>query len=59
MKQIETPRLLLRPFTLDDASAMFSNWANDPEVTKYMTWNPHQNEEVTKAIIKMWLKEEP
>lgn len=58
MKQIETPRLLLRPFKLDDASAMFSNWANDPEVTKYMTWNPHQNEEVTKAIIKMWLKEE-
>ena len=37
---------------------MFDNWASDPEVTKYLTWNPHENIEVTKNIINRWLEEE-
>ena len=56
-KDIYTDRLLLRKLTLNDAEAMFSNWANDPEVTKYMTWSPHENIEVTKMILDMWVKE--
>ena len=28
---IETERLYMRPFVLEDASAMFENWASDPE----------------------------
>ena len=54
---IETERLILRKFRKDDALMMFNNWANDPEVTKYMTWNPHPNVEVTKMIIDNWLEE--
>lgn len=57
INKIETERLILRKFALDDAEAMFKNWANDPEVTKYMTWNPHPNVETTKKIIQMWLDE--
>lgn len=34
---LETERLILRRFTMDDAEAMFRNWASDPEVTKYLT----------------------
>ena len=37
-KVIETRRLILRPFTMEDAQPMFDNWASDPEVTKYLTW---------------------
>lgn len=40
---IETQRLILRRFSLDDAQAMFNNWAGDEEVTKFMTWPPYQN----------------
>ena len=40
---METERLILRPFVLNDAEAMFHTWANDPEVTKYLTWNPHES----------------
>ena len=29
-KVIETERLILRPFTMADAQAMFDNWASDP-----------------------------
>lgn len=54
---IETERLLLRHFVIEDAERMFNNWANDPEVTKYMTWNPHENVEQTKSILNIWLEE--
>lgn len=54
---IETDRLLLRKFSIDDADEMFINWANDSEVTKYMTWNPHESVKVTEAIINKWVEE--
>ena len=53
-----TKRLILRKLKREDAEPMFRNWANDPEVTKYMTWNSHENIEVTKTIINYWLEEE-
>ena len=36
-QSIETERLVLRRFSIDDAEAMYRNWASDPEVTKYLT----------------------
>ena len=47
-----TDRLILRPFELEDAQAMFDNWASDPEVTKYLTWPTHESVETTKRIIQ-------
>jgi ribosomal-protein-alanine N-acetyltransferase len=35
---------------------MFGNWANDKEVTKYLTWLPHGNIEVTRKVISDWVK---
>lgn len=52
---IETPRLILRQFVADDAEAMYTRWASDPEVTRYMSWLPHQNLEETRAILGGWL----
>ena len=46
-KRIETPRLALRRFTLEDAQPMFDNWASDPEVTKYLSWPTHDSVEVS------------
>lgn len=53
-----TERLILRHIRKDDTEQVFNNWANDPEVTKYMTWNAHESIEVTKEIMKHWLEEE-
>lgn len=36
-KTIETERTILRPFKTTDAQPMFSNWASDDEVNRYMT----------------------
>lgn len=53
-KKIETQRLILRPFTPEDAEAMFRNWASDPEVTKYLTWPAHSNVEVSQWVTNDW-----
>lgn len=54
---IETNRLFLREVNIDDASAIFNNWASDKEVTKYLTWNYHKNIETTKEILNIWVNE--
>lgn len=52
---IETPRLILRRARIEDAEPMFRNWANDPDVTKYLTWPPHGDIDVTKKVIENWI----
>ena len=49
-KQLETNRLILRQFVIEDYELFYKNWATDERVTRYMTWNPHQN---IIVIIKM------
>ena len=42
---------------MEDAEAMFQNWASDPEVTRFLTWQPHKNVDVTKSILSTWISE--
>jgi len=56
-KTIETERLILRKFVMNDAETMYKNWTNDDEVTKYLTWPTHSNVEATKIIISQWEEE--
>ena len=58
LNMLVTDRLVLRKVNINDIEPMFNNWASDPEVTKYVTWLPHQNIETTEMIIKEWIKEE-
>ena len=51
---IETQRLILRPFTMEDARAMYDNWASDPEVTKYLQWPAHSSPAVSEAVLREW-----
>ncbi|MBR5932173.1 MAG: GNAT family N-acetyltransferase [Lachnospiraceae bacterium] len=52
---IETDRLRLRRFSVDDAEAMYRNWASDPEVTTYLTWPAHDSVEVSKSVLEDWV----
>lgn len=54
---LETDRLILRPFCVDDAGAMFANWANDPEVTRYLTWPPHSSVDVSREVLRGWISQ--
>ena len=51
---IHTDRLILRKFTVDDAQAMFENWASDERVTRYLTWCPHESPEATRQLLELW-----
>lgn len=55
-KRLETDRLILRRFVMEDAGPMFRNWASDPEVTRYLTWPPHQSPSLTQKVIDSWIK---
>ena len=55
-KTLETPRLVLRRLTVEDAQAMYDNWASDPEVTKYLTWPTHGSVEVSRMVLADWVE---
>lgn len=54
---LETKRLIIRPLGLDDAVAMYNNWASDERVTTYLTWKPHRSIDDTLEIIRIWMAE--
>lgn len=54
---LNTERLKLRKFTIDDAQSMFDNWASDERVTRFLTWEPHESPEVTKQLLELWCRE--
>lgn len=49
--RIETKRLILRNFCIEDANSMFETYCHDEVVTKYITWYPHQDVEYTKSFL--------
>lgn len=53
---LESSRLILRKFQLNDAYDMYKNWASKAIVTKNLTWKPHNNIERTKFIIRNWIQ---
>lgn len=53
-KRLETERLILRRFVVEDADEMYRNWAGDDEVTKYLTWPSHAAADVTRELLRLW-----
>lgn len=54
-KYLETDRLILRKFTIDDIDAMFRNWASSKEVTKFLMWPAHEDTSVSKKVLEEWI----
>ncbi|RPJ28355.1 MAG: N-acetyltransferase [Chloroflexi bacterium] len=55
-ERIETERLILRKPRVDDAPDIFTAYAQDTEVTRYLTWCPHKSVEETYQIVGQMLK---
>lgn len=49
---METKRLMLRVPRMEDASAIFGGWVQDRDVTRYLTWRPHQRIEQTQQFVQ-------
>lgn len=52
-KELETKRLILRKIRQSDAK-FCSPYMRDENVTRYLTWYPHENMEETISTIKAW-----
>jgi len=48
---IQAERLILRKARIEDAPAIFKGYAQDPDITRYMIWNPHRNIQETKEFL--------
>lgn len=51
-KTLETERLILRRYRIEDAQDMYNNWTTDKETCKYLSWDVHENIDVTKSFIQ-------
>jgi len=56
-EQILTDRLVLRRPQPGDAEEIFSQYANDAEVTKYMSWPRHNSVKVTEEVVEFWIEQ--
>ena len=54
-QRLETHRLILRRYRIEDAEDMFRNWASDPEVTRFLTWPAHKSVDVTRYVLNDWI----
>lgn len=54
---LTTNRLILRRFTVEDAPAMYANWATDERTTLFLIWSPHESVDETRGIIERWVAE--
>lgn len=55
-KTIETERLVLRQFNMDDAEAMFKNWESDFRVTEFLRWKTATDIHETEQVLYEWVK---
>jgi [ribosomal protein S5]-alanine N-acetyltransferase len=54
---LETARLRLRKPVLEDADEIFRQYAQDVEVTKYVSWRAHRSVNETREFIRLCLEE--
>ncbi len=54
--ELNTDRLVLRKFEIEDAEDMYNNWASDENVVKFLTWPVHKTVKVSEYILKEWIK---
>lgn len=57
MEQLETKRLILRPWNLEDAQDMFE-YAHDPRVGPITGWPVHETLGDTRAILKKFVADD-
>ncbi|MFR6698669.1 MAG: GNAT family N-acetyltransferase [Faecalibacterium sp.] len=53
-QELETDRLFLRRLLPEDADMMYANWASDPQVTRFLRWEPHKNALETLGLLAAW-----
>ena len=53
---LETDRVIIRRFTIEDAKDMFNNWTSDKDINKYMLWDLHCTIDDSIKTIEFYIK---
>ncbi len=53
-KTLQTERLRLRKFRMDDVDGLFK-WASDPRVTTFMSWDAYKDIEEARNAVEKWI----
>ena len=53
---LQTERLLLRRFQIEDAEAFYRNVTSDSKVNKFLTWPSHKDVEETRELLNDWVE---
>jgi [ribosomal protein S5]-alanine N-acetyltransferase len=56
-EKLETERLILNFIDIIDTESIFSCYAQDKEVSKYLAWIPHKSIEQTKKFVQQRINE--
>ena len=56
---LETPRLILRPFTMEDLEPVHRNWETDEKVTEFLRWSNAHSIDDTEAVLRSWVDSYP
>lgn len=56
-KELETERLILRKVRATDAEEAYASWCSDDRVSRYVLWETHENEDITKNLYTAWENE--
>ncbi len=56
-ESFETDRLIIRKPFINDYKAVYNNWANDPEITRYLTWRIHASSDETRRFINQCIED--
>ncbi len=54
---LETPSLILAYLRENQAETIFNAWASDSTVTRYLTWNPHEEVKETERLLRRWMRD--
>ena len=55
--KLETERLVLRRFVIEDAEAGFCNWMSDEKVTEFLRWPTQKDISESESVLKKWIEE--
>ena len=55
--RLETERLVLRAFVIEDTEAGFRNWMSDERVTEFLRWPTHKDISISERVINEWVEE--
>lgn len=55
-KALQTKRLILRRFQIEDAQAFYENVTSDKRITRYLTWTAHKDVKETKELLTGWME---